>query len=210
MEVIADTSDYASSLEILGRICADEAQLLELYHEWQAAGSAERRGHGNKYNGNIYYGAFRGRTHLDGGSTMTILFGPGEIRDSVGRPVWDGTHCCKYGGNLIVKTPAEETFTALPYRLPCGSPYVVAFFNETDGVFGRPNSRAAYAENKETNGAASKIGDGTKHQQELGIDTIALGWSPTVHGVRRIEDTRFSRGQTVVNLRLTHADVACD
>jgi hypothetical protein len=208
VEVIADTSDNESRIEILGRVRADEAQLLELYQEWKSADPAERRSHGNKYNGNIYYGAFRGRTHLDGGSTMTILLGPGEVRDSLGWPAWDGSDSCKYGGNLIVKALTEEKFTGLPYRLRCGSPYVVAFFNETDGVFPRPRSGTSYAGRGGANGAASKVGAGAEHQRAVGIDTIALGWSPTVHGVRRIEDTRFSRGQTVVSLRLTYADLA--
>ena len=34
-----------------------------------------------------------------------------------------------------------------------------------------------------------------------------LGWAATVHGVRRIEDTGFSRGQAVVHLQVTEADL---
>ncbi len=182
--VVADLSSNEGRTAILGRVQADEAQLLALYDEWKSAGPEEQRGHGDKCNGNVYYGAFRGRTHVDGGSTMTVLLGPGEVRDGRGRPADGGTNCRQYGGTLIVKTPAEEKFTALPYRLSCGSPYVVVFFNETDGVFEKSGARA------------------------IGIDTNALGWRATVHGVSRIEDTRFSRGQAVVLLRLTHADLA--
>ena len=34
-----------------------------------------------------------------------------------------------------------------------------------------------------------------------------LGWAATVHGVRRIEDTGFSRGQAVVHVQVTEADL---
>jgi len=68
LEVVAFVNGETGAERILGRAQADEAQLLALYREWRSAGPEERRGHGNKYNGNVYYGAFRGHTHLDCGA----------------------------------------------------------------------------------------------------------------------------------------------
>ena len=203
--VVADANDRERKTGILGRVQADEAQLLALYYEWDAASPEERLGHGNKYNGNIYYGAFRGRTHVDGGSTMTVLFGPGEVRDRCGRPADGGANRRQYGGTLIVKTPAQEKFTPLPYRLPCGSPYLVLFFNGTDGVFDKSTASASDAlNNGKTAGTSVAV---SQHSRAVGISTKALGWAASIHGVTRIEDTGFSRGQTVVLLRLTYADL---
>ncbi|HVQ85439.1 MAG TPA: hypothetical protein VMS84_11950 [Mycobacterium sp.] len=39
------------------------------------------------------------------------------------------------------------------------------------------------------------------------LNTTALGWAATVHGVRRIEDTGFSRGQAVVHVHMTEGDL---
>ncbi len=171
---------------IVGRAQADEVRLLALYREWKSASPEERRGHGSKHNGDVYYGAFRGRTHVDSGTTMTVLFGPGELRDRRGFPVARTTKSRELGGTLMVASPGEETFTSLPYRLPCGSPYVVVFFEDYDEL--RPTRP-------------------TPTGEEFAINTNALGWAATVHGVRRIEDTGFSRGQAVVHVLITEGDL---
>lgn len=203
--VVAVLSDHkGGTAQILGRTRADEVQLLALYSEWRSASPEEQRGHGNKNNGNVYYGAFRGHTHVDGGSTMTVLFGPGEVRDRRGYPAEGGTNFCQYGGTLIVAAPAEERFTALPYRLPCGSPYVVAFFN---GIFEEPTRVESRGLLEGADGANDRVGARAQHAT-VGINTDALGWAATIHGVSRIEDTQFSRGQAVVHLRLTEVDLA--
>jgi hypothetical protein len=168
---------------IVGRSQADEVRLLALYREWQAASPAERLGHGNKYNGDVYYGGFRGRIHLDFGSTMTVLFGPGDVRDRHGFPAGT-TKSRELGGTLMVASPGEEAFTSLPYRLACGSTYVVVFFE-------RYHERWRTAP--------------TPSEEEFALNTSALGWEATVHGVRRLEDTGFSRGQAVVHV-LPHLD----
>jgi len=183
-EVVAYTADRPGS-EIIGPSQADEARLLALYQEWKSATPEEQRGDGNKHNGDVYYGAFRGRIHMDAGSTMTVLLGPGEVRDCRGFPVAVGTKSRELGGTLMVAPPSEKTFTSLPYRLPCGSPYVVVFFEDHKG-----------------GQSATRVGEG------IAINANALGWTGTRHGVRRIEDTGFSRGQAVVHLRLTEADLA--
>jgi hypothetical protein len=189
-EIVSFSGDHAKS-EIFGRSCADEGRLLGLYREWKSASPEEQRGHGNKYNGDVYYGAFRGRTHPDCSCSncgMTVLFGPGELRGSHGFPVGAPKTPRELGGNLMVASPGEEIFTSLPYRLPCGSPYVVAFFElEQHEVLRRPPSPT---------------------WQEFVFNTNPLGWAATIHGVRRIEDTRFSRGQAVVHVHMTQSDLA--
>lgn len=184
-EIVAHSGDHAES-EIMGRSQADEVRLLALYREWKSASPEERRGHGNKYNGDVYYGAFRGRTHVDSGGTMTVLFGAGDLRDRYGFPAHGTTKSRELGGTLMVASPGEETFTSLPYRLLCGSPYVVVFFEHYDKL-------------PLTLPASTGL--------ELAINTEALGWAATVHGVRRIEDTGFSRGQTVVHVLLPEGDL---
>jgi hypothetical protein len=175
--------DQAGSA-IMGRTHADEVRLLALYREWQSASPEDRRGDGNKRNGDVYYGAFRGRTHVDSGTTMTVLFGPGDLRDRRGFPVARMTKSRELGGTLMVASPGQDTFTSLPYCLPGGSRYVVVFFERHDEL--RPPTATG---------------------EEFAINTNAIGWAPTVHGVRRIEDTGFSRGQAVVHLRVTEGDL---
>jgi hypothetical protein len=183
-EIVARFED--SGLEIRGRTQADELRLMELYREWEAAGPDERRGHGNKYNGDVYYGAFRGRTHLDCGGTMTVLFGPGELRDGDGLPAAESVHSRELGGVLLTASPGEQRFTSLPYRLPGGAPYVVVFFEEYQSPPPTPSPAAPARP----------------------VDADALGWRATVHGVSRIEDPQFSRGQAVVHLVVTDRDLA--
>jgi len=170
---VAYSGEQAES-GIVGRARADEVQLLALYREWTSASPEERRGHGNKLNGDVYYGAFRGRTHFDQGHTLTVLFGPGELRDRHGFPVAATRESRQLGGTLMVASRGEETFTSLPYRLSCGSPYVVVFFE-------------AY------------------HEQ-----WNPLGWEAAVHGVQRIEDTGFSRGQAVGHICIAESDFVDD
>jgi hypothetical protein len=184
-QIVAHSRDRAGR-GMMVRSQADEVRLLALYHEWKSASPEEQRGHGNRYNGDVYYGAFRGRTHLDLGRTMTILFGPGDLRDRRGFPVAGTIKSRELGGTLMVASPGEETFTSLPYRLPCGSPYVVVFFEDNHERLRTPPAL--------TGG-------------EFAINTNALGWAATVHGVRRIEDTGFSRGQTVVHALMTEGDL---
>jgi hypothetical protein len=187
--IVSSSGDH-SRPAIMGRSRADEVRLLALYREWKSASPDDQRGHGNKYNGDIYYGAFRGRTHQDCGcssSAMTALFGPGELRDRRGFPVAATTTPRELGGNLIVASPGEETFTSLPYRLSCGCPYVVVFFELEQ-----------YHELSPT----------TPTGQGFVFNTNALAWAATVHGVRRIEDTRFSRGQAVAHVLMTESDLA--
>jgi len=190
-EIVSSSGDHGGS-GIMGRSRADEVRLLALYREWKSARPEEQRGHGNKYNGDVYYGAFRGRTHVDCGcssSAMTVLFGPGELRDRHGSPVPATSTPRELGGNLMVASPGEQTFTSLPYRLPCGSPYLVVFFELEQ-----------YHEVSPT--------PPTPTGQEVVFKTNALGWAATVHGVRRIEDTSFSRGQAVVHVPATQSDLA--
>jgi hypothetical protein len=177
-QIVAHAGDHAGS-GIMGRSRADEVRLLALYREWQAASPEQQRGHGNKYNGDVYYGAFRGRIHLDFGSTMTVLFGPGDLRDRRGFPVVGTTKSRELGGTLLVASPGQETFTSLPYRLACGSPYVVVFFERYHEQWLTPP---------------------TPTGEEFAINTNALGWAATVHGVCRIEDPGCSRGQAVVHV----------
>jgi hypothetical protein len=190
-EIVSSSCDYEGS-RLMGRSRADEVRLLALYREWKSASPEEQRGHGNKYNGDIYYGAFRGRTHLDCGCSscaMTVLFGPGELRDCRGLPVPATSTPQELGGNLMVASPEEDTFTSLPYRLPCGSPYVIVFFELEQ-----------HHEMLPTPPIPTRRGSV--------FDTNALGWAATVHGVRRIEDKRFSRGQAVVHVLMTQSDLA--
>jgi hypothetical protein len=160
--------------EIIGRSYADETRLLALYREWQDASPEDRGGHGNKYNGDVYYGAYRGRMHVDCGSTLTVLFGPGELRDRAGHAP-DGTiNPSKLGGTLEVATPGGQEATSLPPRLPSGSAYVVVFFEEANLS------------------SADSL-----------LNAKDLGWAPTLHGVQRLFDTRFSRGQAVMHVRIS-------
>jgi hypothetical protein len=177
-QIVSPAGGHAGA-PIMGRSQADEARLLALYREWEAASPEEQRGHGNKYNGDVYYGAFRGRVHLDFGITMTVLFGPGDVRDRDGFPVPGTTKSRELGGTLMVASPGEEALTSLPYRLPGGSPYVVVFFER-------------YYEPRLTPPAPTG--------EASAINTSALGWAATVHGVCRIEDPAFSRGQAVVHV----------
>jgi hypothetical protein len=164
----------ANGSKIIGRPYADEARLLALYREWQAASPEERGGHGNKYNGDIYYGAFRGRMHVDCGSTLTVLFGPGELRDRAGRAPDSTINPNELGGTLEVAALKEEDAIPLPPRLPSGSAFVVVFFEDASPSPANPL-----------------------------LNTRDLGWAPTLHGVQRIFDTRFSRGQAVMHLRIS-------
>ncbi len=105
--IVGHSVDHAGS-GIMGRSQADEVRLLALYREWKSASPEEQRGHGNKYNGDVYYGAFRGRTHLDLGGTMTVLFGPGDLRDRRGFPVAATTQSRELGGTLMVASPGRK------------------------------------------------------------------------------------------------------
>jgi hypothetical protein len=202
-EVIEDVEDETGR-RIIGRSQADETRLLALYREWKLASPKEQLGHGNKLNGDVYYGAFRGRTHVDCGSTMSVLLGAGDVRDRDGLPADGTTKSQELGGTLMVASQGEEKFTSLPYRLPGGSPYVVVFFEEF--VRPRPIRPDLIAEEAE-NSSNQKATAARQHRKQLAINTNALGWTATVHGVRRIEDTGFSRGQTIVHVHLTEEDV---
>ena len=206
LRVITVVNEAGRIRRISGRVQADEAQLLALYREWRAAGPDERCGHGNKCNGNVYYGAYRGRTHLDIGSTTTVLFGPGDLRDRAGCAANCATNSFDLGGTLMVAAPSEERFVPLPYRLPCGLPYVVVFFEKvpelpTPRPFSTPLVEVA------EDGVGIKAGTHPEDGRPVGINTNALGWAATVHGVRRIENPGFSRGQTVMHVLLTDSDL---
>ncbi|MDQ1637072.1 MAG: hypothetical protein QOF62_411 [Pyrinomonadaceae bacterium] len=202
--VLAQSGDGAGR-RISGRSEADETRLLALYREWKLASPMEQKGHGNKLNGDVYYGAFRGCTHVDCGSTMSVLFGAGDLRDRDGFPVDGTTKSQGLGGTLMVASPEEKNFTALPYRLPCGSTYVVVFFEEFDQR-ARPAPPALIGREAANSGSQEANAAG-RHRKPVAINTCALGWAATVHGVRRIEDTGFSRGQTIVHVRMTEEDV---
>jgi hypothetical protein len=204
-DVVAHIADDTGS-RIIGRSQADETRLLALYREWKFASPDEQRGHGNKLNGDVYYGAFRGRTHVDCGSTMSVLFGAGDLRDRDGFPVDGTTKSQELGGTLMVASPGEKKFTSLPYRLPCGSPYVVVFFEEFDQP-ARPTPPASIGEEAENSGS-QKATVARRHCRQAAINTNALGWAATVHGVRRIEGTGFSRGQTIVHVHMTEEDLS--
>lgn len=201
--VVAFSGDHAE-LKIMGRSQADETRLLALYREWESASREERCSHGNKYNGDVYYGAFRGHTHLDRGGTMTVLFGVGDLRDRNGFPVDGTTKSRELGGTLMVASPGEDNFTSLPYRLPCGSPFVVVFFERFDKR--RPPIPPGLIEEAESRGSPSSSPARRRHRRQVAVNTDAIGWAATVHGVRRIEDTGFSRGQTVVHVIMTEDD----
>lgn len=203
-DVVAHSAGDTGS-RIMGRSQADETRLLALYREWKLASPGEQQGHGNKLNGDVYYGAFRGRTHVDCGSTMSVLFGAGALRDRDGFPVDGTTKSQELGGTLMVASPGEKKFTSLPYRLPCGSPYVVVFFEEFDQP--RPTPSASIGEEAENRGNQKATG-ARQPRRQAAIDTNALGWAATVHGVRRIEDTSFSRGQTIVHVHMTEEDLS--
>jgi hypothetical protein len=165
---------------IVGRSQADEARLLTLYREWKDSTAEGQRSDGNKFNGDIYYGAFRGRMHVDCGKTMTALFGPGELRDRSGNaPGLDAGR--NLGGTLMVGVKGEQEVTQLPLRLPNGSAYVVVFFEKPSRV---PLASRAL------------------------VNRIDFGWEPTLHGVQRILDTGFSRGQAVLHVGLLRDDLA--
>lgn len=202
-DVVAQFGSDAGS-QIIGRLQADETRLLALYREWELASPAEQRGHGNKLNGDVYYGAFRGRTHLDCGSTMSVLFGAGDVRDGDGFPVDGTTKSQELGGTLMVASPGEKKFTSLPYRLPCGSPYVVVFFEEFDQQRHAPSASVGDEANNSGRRKAPAV---RQHRRQAALNTNAMGWAATVHGVRRIEDTGFSRGQTIVHVYLTEEDL---
>jgi hypothetical protein len=205
--VVADFSDHWG-LRVMGRAQADEARLLALYREWKYSNREERCSHGNKYNGDVYYGAFRGHTHIDSGGTMTVLFGAGDLRDRDGFAV-DGTiKSGELGGTLMVASPGEEKFVSLPYRLPCGSPYVVVFFENFDKP-SPPTPPTSIVEESDGSGSGNqKAAVARQLRRQAAINTNALGWAATVHGVRRIENEGFSRGQAVVHVLMTEDDLA--
>lgn len=150
---------------------ADEVRLLSNYREWHRSKPDIKSSHGFKYNGDVYYGAYRGTMHFDVGSTCTTLFGPGEVRDGKNKPAVN--ECLKkVGGTLLVAAPGETKFTPLPYRLRSNLPYIVVFFEKFVG--------------------------GDKNM----LNIEALGWKPTCHGVQRVRDTSFSRGQVVVHVKV--------
>jgi hypothetical protein len=202
-DVVAVVNEQEGPRQILGRARADETQLLALYQEWLDATPDERCGHGDKYNGNVYYGAFRGHTHLDCGSLMTVLFGPGELRDRTGRAADSTTDPRAIGGTLMVVPPGQDGFTPLPYRLPCGSPYVVVFFGEVPEYASPAIWPMLLLHRERVDGDGEKVGG----SRRMAVNTAALGWKATIHGVRRIEDSRFSRGQTVVKSHLSGSDL---
>ena len=206
IDVVAVVNDRGRPSQIFGRVRADEAQLLALYREWAAASPEERCGHGGKHNGNVYYGAYRGHTHLDSGSTMTVLYGPGELRDRAGSAPDVAVNSADLGGTLIVAAPGEDRFTPLPYRLPCGSPFVVVFFEQ---VRETPMSSLGPTPPGEMpdNGGFNRGQVCSMDRGPTGINTNAMGWAATVHGVRRIENPAVSRGQTVMHMLLTHSDL---
>lgn len=203
-EFVAYSRDHVEG-KIMGRTQADETRLLALYREWKLASPSEQQGHGNKHNGDVYYGAFRGRTHVDCGSTMSVLFGAGDLRDLDGFPLDGSTKSQELGGTLMVASPGEKKFTSLPYRLPCGSPYVVVFFEEFDQP--RPTPSASIGE-EAANRGSRKATAARQHRRQAALDTNALGWAATAHGVRRIENTGFSRGQTIVHVHMTGQDLS--
>ena len=205
--IYAPVASYnaTGSAKTIGRIAADEVRLLEIYREWSACGPMAKQGHGNKLNGDIYYGAFRGRTHIDSGGTMTVLLGPGELRDENGIAANETTISRDLGGNLIVAPLGEKHFVSLPYRLPCGSPYVVVFFEQYCGTgrTGHPVNKAEPYSISSERAIADR-----QHRRLTAIDTGALGWQPTIHGVRRISNESFSRGQAVIHVTITDHDLA--
>jgi hypothetical protein len=203
--VVADFGDHAEVITI-GRVQADEARLLALYREWKHSSRKEQRGHGNKYNGDVYYGAFRGRTHIDSGSTTTVLFGAGDLRDRDGFAAKGNTKSRELGGTLMVASPGEKKFVALPYRLSCGSPYVVVFFEKFDKPM--PSTPQMSIVRKSDGSGNQKVAVLRRLRGQAAIDTNALGWAATVHGVSRIENEGFSRGQTVVHVLMTEDDLA--
>jgi len=203
--VVADFGHHAGS-KIVGRVQADEARLLALYREWKSSSPDEQCGHGNKYNGDVYYGAFRGRTHIDSGSTMTVLLGGGDLRDRDGLAIHGNMKSREFGGTLMVASPGEEKFVPLPYRLPCGSPYVVVFFEKFDQPLPSTISTSIAGESDGT--ANQKTAAARQLRSQAAINTDALGWAATVHGVSRIENERFSRGQTVMHVVMTDDDFA--
>jgi hypothetical protein len=136
---------------------------------------------------------------------MSVLFGAGDLRDRDGFPVDGTTKSQELGGTLMVASTGEKNFTALPYRLPCGSPYVVVFFEEFDER-ARPKPPALIGKEAE-NSDSQKATAAGRHRTPVAINTSALGWAATVHGVRRIEDTGCSRGQTIVHVFMTEEDV---
>jgi hypothetical protein len=200
--VVANFGDHRG---IMGRVQADEARLLALYREWKYSSPQEQRSHGSKYNGDVYYGAFRGHTHIDSGGTMTVLFGAGDLRNRDGFAIGATTKSRELGGTLMVASPGEEKFVSLPYRLPCGSPYVVAFFEKFDER-SLPTARTSIVEEADGSGNQKSV-VGRRPFRKAAINTNALGWAATVHGVRRIENEGFSRGQTVVHILLTEDDL---
>jgi hypothetical protein len=135
---------------------------------------------------------------------MSVLFGAGDLRDHDGFPVDGSTESHELGGTLMVASPGEKNFTSLPYRLPCGSPYVVVFFEEFQQLPG-PTPPALIG--KEAENSGSQKAPGARRQHKVAIDTGAHGWAATVHGVRRIENTGFSRGQTILHVLMTEEDL---
>jgi len=135
---------------------------------------------------------------------MTVLFGAGDLRDHEGAALDSATKSRELGGTLMVTSPGDEKCVPLPYRLPCGSPYVVVFFEES--YMPPPQPASLMSSTKELDGSGSvdqKLEVARRLRIQAAIDTNALGWAPTVHGVRRIENEGFSRGQTVVHVLMT-------
>jgi hypothetical protein len=165
--------------EIYGAPYADERTLLQLYREWCAASPEAKLGHGDKLNGNVYYGAFRGRQHIDIGRNVTVLFGAGEVLDHQGQPSDPAIYPCPRGGKLMVATPGDETLSILPSRLD-GRAYVAVFFE--------------------------LVGPDRADRFEM-ICCKQLGWKPTSHCVQRVDDTNCSRGQVVMHVKLSEENV---
>jgi hypothetical protein len=157
---------------VIGRQQADETRLLSLYRQWCAVSPEEQEGHGNQLNGDIYYSAYRGRIHLDQGQTITVLFGPGELRDAQGYPPTGPDAATAIGGSLMVAPPSGGGLTPLPARLPDGSPYVVVFFEDPPHRRGVPSPHPSGP------------------------------WRGSPHGVQRICSRSHSRGQVVLHLTI--------
>jgi|694.fasta_scaffold60384_3 hypothetical protein len=167
---------------VIGRKQADETRLLSLYRHWCDASPEEKEGHGNQLNGDIYYSAYRGRIHLDQGQTVTVLFGPGELRDAEGNPPPGPDGATAIGGTLMVAPPSGGGLTPLPARLPDGSPYVVVFFEEPSHRPGVPPLHPSGP------------------------------WRGSPHGVQRVCSRSHSRGQVVLHLTIQerHLNAAVD
>jgi len=168
------------------------ARLLELARAAAEADAAVRVGDGGLRNFEAYYGAFRGPLHVDRGATVTVLFGPGEVRalDGGGLPAPRAA-----GGTLLVRPPTGAPngapFVELPRRLD-RAPFVVVFFHGPDAA-----------------AAAVAAGGGAPYAPIVVTPRGPLfaPWPSTPHGVARVDCARASRGQAALFITFTNAAI---